>query len=197
VSTNKNELRLQLRAKRNALTPDDQRRAALHLARNVSRLRLFRSARHIACYLPVDGEINTAPLVTYIRRLRKTCYLPVLSHQRNARLWFAPYIESTELAPNRLGILEPVVSPNELVRASALDLILMPLVGFDDHGHRLGMGGGYFDRSLEYRRHRQRWLKPHLLGVAHDIQRTASLTADPWDIPLQGVITDQNVYLYN
>jgi 5-formyltetrahydrofolate cyclo-ligase len=82
------------------------------------------------------------------------------------------------------------------VRAQELDLILMPLVGFDDRGNRLGMGGGFYDRSLEFLRHRQHWRKPHLLGIAYDFQRVNGLTADPWDVPLQGVITDQAVYLY-
>ena len=83
-----------------------------------------------------------------------------------------------------------------LVRAQDLDLILMPLVSFDDNGNRLGMGGGFYDRSLEFLRHRTRWHKPQVFGIAYDFQRINGLTPDPWDIPLQGVITDRAVYLY-
>lgn len=197
VPTEKIELRRSLRARRNELTPDDQRLAAARLASNLVGTRLFLTSRRIACYLPNDGEIDTAPVIERIRRLRKTCYLPVLSRLSHDRLWFAEAGPKTKLVSNRFGIPEPAVKSRDLVRAQELDLILMPLVGFDDKGNRLGMGGGFYDRSLEFLRHRNHWRKPHLLGIAHDFQRVNGLVADPWDIPLQGVITDQAVYLYD
>lgn len=196
VSTDKTELRRDLRARRNALTPEDQRLAAKRLASNLVGTRLFLTSRRIACYLPNDGEIDTAAVIKHIRRLRKSCYLPVLSRLSHDRLWFAEAGPKTRLVPNRFGIPEPVVKSRDLVRAQKLDLILMPLVGFDNQGNRLGMGGGFYDRSLEFLRHRSRWRKPHLLGIAYDFQRVNGLTADPWDVPLAGVITDQAVYLY-
>lgn len=197
VPTEKIELRRSLRARRNELTPDDQRLAAARLASNLVGTRLFLTSRRIACYLPNDGEIDTAPVIERIRRLRKTCYLPVLSRLSHDRLWFAEAGPKTKLVSNRFGIPEPAVKSRDLVRAQDLDLILMPLVGFDDKGNRLGMGGGFYDRSLEFLRHRNHWRKPHLLGIAYDFQRVNGLVADPWDIPLQGVITDQAVYLYD
>ena len=196
MPTEKTELRRSLRARRNALAPEDQRLAADRLASKIIGTRLFLTSRRIACYLPNDGEIDTAPVIERIRRLRKTLYLPVISRLSHDRLWFAESKPKTRLVPNRFGIPEPVVKSRDLIRAQELDLILMPLVGFDDRGNRLGMGGGFYDRSLEFLRHRNHWRKPHLLGIAYDFQRVNGLTADPWDIPLQGVITDQTVYLY-
>ena len=196
VPTEKTELRRSLRARRNALAPEDQRLAAERLASKIIGTRLFLTSRRIACYLPNDGEIDTAPVIERIRRLRKTLYLPVISRLSHDRLWFAESKPKTRLVPNRFGIPEPAVQSRDLIRAQELDLILMPLVGFDDRGNRLGMGGGFYDRSLEFLRHRNHWRKPHLLGIAYDFQRVNGLTADPWDIPLQGVITDQAVYLY-
>ncbi|MBI3571373.1 MAG: 5-formyltetrahydrofolate cyclo-ligase [Gammaproteobacteria bacterium] len=196
MPTEKTELRRNLRARRNALPPEDQRLAAERLASNLVGTRLFLTSRRIACYLPNDGEIDTAPVIERIRRLRKIFYLPVLSRLSHDRLWFAEARPKTKLVPNRFGIPEPVVKSRDLIHAQELDLILMPLVGFDDRGNRLGMGGGFYDRSLEFLRHRSRWHKPHLLGIAYDFQRVNGLTADPWDVPLQGVITDQAVYLY-
>ena len=196
MPTEKIELRRSLRARRNELTPDDQRLAATRLASNLVGTRPFLTSRRVACYLPNDGEIDTGPVIERLRRLRKTCYLPVLSRLSRDRLWFAEAGLKTKLAPNRFGIPEPVVKSSDLVRAQELDLILMPLVGFDDEGNRLGMGGGFYDRSLEFLRHRQHWRKPHLLGIAYDFQRVNGLTADPWDVSLQGVVTDQTVYLY-
>lgn len=197
MPTEKTELRHSLRSRRNALPPEDQRLAAERLAANLVSVRLFLTSRRIACYLPNDGEIDTAPLIEQIRRRRKSCYLPVLSRLSHDRLWFAEAGPKTKLAPNRFGIPEPVVKSSELVRAQELDLILMPLVGFDDQGNRLGMGGGFYDRSLEFLRHRQHWRKPHLLGIAYDFQRVNGLTPDSWDIPLAGVVTDRTVYLYD
>jgi len=197
VPTDKNDLRQKLRTRRRALSPDEQKQAASRVAANVTGSRLFLTSRRIACYLPNDGEIDTRPILAHIRRMRKVCYLPVLSRLTRDRLWFARMETDTDLSPNRFGIPEPVVPARELVRAQELDLILMPLVGFDDHGHRLGMGGGYYDRSLEFLRHRTRWRKPHLLGIAYDFQRVNGLTADPWDIPLTGVVTDQAIYIYD
>jgi 5-formyltetrahydrofolate cyclo-ligase len=197
VPTDKNDLRQKLRARRRTLSAEELKLAAYRLAANVTSSRLFIASRRIACYLPNDGEIDTRHILAQIRRRRKVCYLPVLSHLSHDRLWFARMDADTELAPNRFGILEPVVPTRDLVRAQEIDLILMPLVGFDDQGHRLGMGGGYYDRSLEFLRHRSCWRKPHLLGIAYDFQRVNGLTADPWDIPLDGVITDQAVYFFD
>ena len=197
MPTDKSDLRQNLRARRRALSADEQRRAARRLAVNLAGTRLFLTSRRVACYLPNDGEIDSAHVIRHIRRLRKILYLPVLSRLSHDRLWFAEAGPKTRLAPNRFGIPEPVVKAGELIRAQELDLILMPLVGFDDRGNRLGMGGGFYDRSLEFLRHRNHWRKPHLLGIAYDFQRVNGLTADPWDIPLQGVITDQAIYLYD
>lgn len=192
----KNELRRSLRARRKALSGEDRRLAAERLTSHVRGTRLFLTSRRIACYLPNDGEIDTASLIERIQRLRKTCYLPVLSRLSRDRLWFAPVEPGMKYRPNRFGIPEPVVKAGDLVRAQELDLILLPLVGFDAHGNRLGMGGGFYDRSLEFLRHRSRWRKPHLLGIAYDFQRVNGLEPDPWDVPLQGVVTDQALYLY-
>ncbi|MDO8705269.1 MAG: 5-formyltetrahydrofolate cyclo-ligase [Sulfuricaulis sp.] len=196
MPTDKTDLRRTLRAKRQSLSADNQKLAARALAVNVAGTRLFLTSRRIACYLPNDGEIDTGRVIEHIRRLRKILYLPVLSPLAHDRLWFAEAKPKTKLVPNRFGIPEPAVPARDLVRAQELDLILMPLVGFDDRGNRLGMGGGFYDRSLEFLRHRRHWHKPQVLGIAYDFQRINRLTPDSWDIPLQGVITDRAVYLY-
>lgn len=194
ATSNKIHQRRILRARRLALSPEAQRLASRRLAAMLAGLPLFRTCRRIACYMPADGEIDPTPVMERIWRMRKTCYLPVLSRLSHDRLWFAPVTPGTELAANRYGILEPAVPARDLVRAQELDLILLPLVGFDARGNRLGMGGGFYDKSLEFLRHRRLWKKPHVLGLAHDFQKVAALVADPWDVPLQGVVTDVAVY---
>lgn len=194
TDNNKDELRRRLRAQRLALAPEDQRRAAQQLAAQVIHTRAFRVSRRVAFYLAHHGEIDPAPILEHAQHLGKTCYLPVLSHLSWDRLWFAPAKPGVEFKRNRFGIPEPQVPARELVRAPALDLILLPLVGFDPAGHRLGMGGGFYDKSLAFLRHRQRWHKPHLIGLAYEFQRLAQLPTNVWDVPLTAVVTDQAVY---
>lgn len=190
----RNQLRRELRARRQSLTSGEQARAAEALAIRLTATRLFRVARRIALYLPNDGEIDPAPLMARVWAMNKSCYLPILSRLKHDRLWFAPFEPDTALAPNRFGIPEPLVAPRTWLRAPELDLILMPLVAFDARGNRLGMGGGFYDRSLAFLRHRTRWRKPHLVGLAHEFQRLEHLEAFAWDVPLQAVATDRAIY---
>jgi 5-formyltetrahydrofolate cyclo-ligase len=190
----RNTLRHELRARRQDLSAPEQTHAAHQLIAHLVATRLYRVSRRVAVYLPNDGEIDPVPLMARIWKMNKTCYLPILSRLQHDRLWFAPFTQNTPLAANRFGILEPVVPARTWVRAQELDLILMPLVGFDTHGNRLGMGGGFYDKSLAFLRHRTLWRKPHLIGLAHDFQRVKKIEASAWDIPLQAVATDQSVY---
>jgi 5-formyltetrahydrofolate cyclo-ligase len=185
-------LRQRLRAQRRALSTAEQRAAATALNRLFGHSALFHRSRHIAFYLSNDGELDTAPLMQRAWAMGKVCYLPVITPGR--RLWFAPYAAGDDLITNRYGIPEPATA--DLVGARQLDLILAPLVAFDDGGHRLGMGGGFYDRTLSFLRHRRVWRKPRLIGIAHQLQRVERLAAAPWDVPLDGVATDQRLYLF-
>jgi 5-formyltetrahydrofolate cyclo-ligase len=98
------------------------------------------------------------------------------------------------LQENRFGIPEPCVPARALVRAQLLDLILVPLVAFDASGNRLGMGGGYYDRSLAFVAQRQHWRKPHVVGLAYEFQRVARMPANAWDVPLAAVVTNRSWY---
>jgi 5-formyltetrahydrofolate cyclo-ligase len=192
--TDKTELRRALRARRAALAPAARREAARRLAVHVAATDAFRVSRRIAAYLTNNGEIDPARVLVRAQRMGKRCFLPVLSRRSWDRLWFAPIEPGVHFRPNRFGILEPQVPAVRLVRADELDLILMPLVAFDARGNRLGMGGGFYDRSLEFLAQRHRWHKPRLLGLAYEFQRVDNLTPDGWDIPLDGVVTDNAVY---
>jgi len=192
----RNTLRRRLRAQRQALTPSEQESAAHTLAAHLAATRQFRVSRRVALYLPNDGEIDPRPVMERLWQSHKTCYLPILSRLRHDRLWFAPFSPDTPLAYNRFGIPEPRVPARAWRRAQDLDLILMPLVAFDTSGNRLGMGGGFYDKSLAFLHQRSGWRKPHLFGLAHDFQRVEKLETFAWDVPLQGVATDRAVYLF-
>lgn len=191
------ELRRRLRAQRRALSADAQQRAALELATQLAATRWFRASRQVAAYIVNDGEIDPAAAVDRLRRARRQLYLPVLSPLPHDRLWFARFDADTPLTRNRLNIWEPLAAPRELRRARALDLILLPLVAFDGTGNRLGMGGGFYDRSLAFLRGRRHWRRPYIVGLAHEFQRVRSLTPDPWDVPLDGIVTDAAIYVFD
>ena len=195
MTLNRNELRRSLREQRRALTPQQRAKAATALDRILGRHPLFIRSQHIAFYLPNDGEMDLHPLIHRALGMGKKCYLPVLSPLYHNRLWFAPYHSEAELALNRFGIPEPVSNWAAMRPAWTLDLVLTPLVAFDASGNRLGMGGGYYDRTLAYLARRRYWRKPHLLGTAYAFQQVDSLPHEPWDVPLHGVVTEASLLL--
>ena len=193
--SNRSALRRQLRAARRALTPQQQYQASQQLWRQLAQHPLFRRSRHIAFYLANDGEIDPAILMEHARRLGKQCYLPVITGWPANRMHFQRLTPQQQWATNRFGIREPLLNPALQARPWRLDLILMPLVGFDESGNRLGMGGGFYDRAFAFRRLRKHWFGPRLLGLAHDCQKVAQLPAAAWDIPLDGIVSDQQIIL--
>ncbi|MBV4461375.1 5-formyltetrahydrofolate cyclo-ligase [Pseudomonas sp. COR58] len=189
------QLRRQLRKARRSLTPSQQREAAEGLYRQLAQHPQFRRARHVSLYLPTDGEIDPRLLLRAAQRRGKATYLPVLSAWPRTKMVFQRIRPGEKLAPNRFRILEPRINPARQRRIWALDLVLLPLVGFDDVGGRLGMGGGFYDRSLAYLARRKSWRKPVLLGLAHECQKVGRLAQASWDVPLQGTVTDKAWYV--
>jgi len=188
-------LRRMLRKARRALTPSEQRHAAHGLYRQLAQHPLFRRAKHISLYLPTDGEIDPRLLLRAAQRRGKATYLPVLSAWPRTKMVFQRVKPGETLLPNRFRILEPRVNARRQRKVWALDLVLLPLVGFDDTGGRLGMGGGFYDRSLAYLARRKSWRKPALLGLAHECQKVDRLAQASWDVPLAGTVTDRQWYV--
>ncbi|OEC36832.1 5-formyltetrahydrofolate cyclo-ligase [Pseudomonas cuatrocienegasensis] len=188
------QLRRLLRQKRRALSPQAQRQAARRLYRQLAQHPTYRRARHLALYLPTDGEIDPRPLLREAQRRGKAVYLPVLKPWPRTRMVFQRLRPGETLIANRFGIAEPRNNPAWQRPTWTLDLVLLPLVGFDAQGGRLGMGGGFYDRSLAYLRMRKNWHKPILLGVAHSCQRVERLALASWDVPLQATVTDAGWY---
>ncbi len=184
-----------MRRERRALSEHERERLGHAVAERIRRLALYRRSRHVALYLPNDGEVDLTGLLVDARLHRKRFYLPVLGLPYENRLWFMPFTEGTALVRNRFGIPEPASRRrNRARKPCAIDLVLAPLVAFDADGHRLGMGGGFYDRTLARLGHLRHWRTPRLLGVAYDFQRTAALSAEPWDVPLDAVVSEREVY---
>ncbi len=189
------QLRRQLRKARKALSQRQQREAARDIYRQLAQHPLFRRARHVSLYLPMDGEIDPRLLLREAQRRGKATYLPVLNAWPRTRMVFQRVRPGETFIPNRFLIPEPRIDRAKQRSIWTLDLILMPLVGFDDEGGRLGMGGGFYDRSLAYLARRKTWRKPVLLGLAHECQKVDRLAQASWDVPLQGTVSDKGWYV--
>jgi len=189
-------LRARIRQQRRTLSDTEREHAAFLLCERIASSRIFQHSKHIAFYLSNDGEIDLSLLIKHAWQQGKQVYLPVLAEPNTQKLWFIPYTPTTKLKNNRFGIAEPVQLPKTRLRKTlSLDLILMPLVAFDQQGNRVGMGGGFYDRSLAFLKNRQHWLKPNLLGVAYELQKQEQLEINPWDVPLQAIATEKKLYL--
>ena len=185
-------LRRAMRDQRRSLPATTAHKHALQLAKNARHHPLLLKSRHIAGFLPADGEMDPTPLMHSLWELGKQIYLPVLVPFADERLWFARFRPEDALVYNRYGIAEPL--RRHLIKASALDLVLTPLVAFDLQGHRIGMGGGFYDRRFAFLRHRNHWHKPRLLGIAYEFQKQDIIEANSWDIPLHAIVTEAAFY---
>ncbi|TNF36465.1 MAG: 5-formyltetrahydrofolate cyclo-ligase [Gammaproteobacteria bacterium] len=177
-------LRSTIRAQRQALTPREQQRCAQAMTEHFAHHPLFADAQHIAFYLAANGEANPNGLMQQALTCNKACYLPRLEARS---MHFHRYQTGDALITNNFGIDEPSRN-SPFLNASELDLVLVPLVAFDDHGNRLGMGGGFYDRTFAFRL--ESTARPLLVGVAYGFQQVAALARQPWDVPLDGVLTE-------
>lgn len=187
------DIRQLKRTQRQLLSATVQQQHSQALCQNITRENVYKNSRNIACYIANDGEIDPYLIIEHASFLRKKLYLPVLSPVKNS-LYFAPYEINSEFRLNQFNIPEPICHPSNWISARQLDLLLLPLVAFDTKGNRLGMGGGFYDRTLAYLQHRRFWKKPTLVGIAHEIQKAGRLNRQSWDIPLDYIITEKQRY---
>lgn len=183
-------LRHNARARRRALGAGEHARLSAALCHNLLRCAFFVRAKRYAAFVSNDGEPDLAGLRFSALAAGKTAYLPVI---HRSRLWFLP--QEGAMALNRYGIAEPSSRPGSRISLLGLDLVLMPLVAFDEGGARLGMGGGFYDRTFGYLRHRTHWRRPRLIGVAFECQRVDQVPAQPWDVRLDGIMTERGLTL--
>ena len=186
------QIRQQIRQRRRALTPEQQTQFALQAADRMMAYPPVLLAQTVAVFLSFDGELDTRPLIDQLWRAGKRVYLPVLHPFSPGNLLFLHYHPNSDLVVNRLNIREPKLDVRDVLPLSRLDVLVTPLVAFDAAGQRLGMGGGFYDRTLQnWRRHR---LQP--VGYAHDCQQVDALPTEQWDIPLPAVITPSKTWLW-
>ncbi len=196
LNKNNKNLRRQIRIQRRQLTSIQQQQAAARLATNLTRLPVFQYSRRIALYLPNDGEIDPCYCMDIALAAGKQCYLPVLHPLKFNRLFFARYNPEKKLVANRFGILEPKLRKAKIIVPWSLNIVVLPLVAFDANCNRLGMGGGFYDRTLSFVK-KNKSPRPVLIGAAHAFQQVASISPERWDIPLDMIVTDEGIFYAN
>lgn len=183
-------IRKNIREQRNKLTHDQRLHASIAISDAIVNSPLFMKAQHIALYLSNDGEIDISPVFQTAWQRGKHCYLPVLAPY-GKKLCFAPYTTDSIMRNNRFGIPEPVVNKRALLTPQQLNLVLTPLVAFDLHGNRIGMGGGYYDRTFAFLRRQRHYKQTKLCGIGFQFQQIEPIERQDWDVPLFGAFTDE------
>ena len=187
--TSRQSLRKSLRQARRALSDDAQQLAAQALQQRLSEY-LPPHTKQLAGYLASDGEISLLPTLSWCHQRGILTSLPVIHPFTGKHLLFQHFTHDTAMTRNRFNIEEPALDSTAIIELTAHDCLLMPLVGFDAKGNRLGMGGGFYDRTLApLQQLRDGTPRPLLIGVAHDCQQVPVLPIEPWDIPLDVIIT--------
>ncbi len=183
-------LRQTLIKKRNSVSLLDRRKAAEQSAHYLLESSLVEGHMHIGSYFSVKGEFPTDSLNLFLQEQKKYIYMPILGD--DSILTFRRYTQESEICLNRLRIPEPC-SSEPLIKVTHLNTILLPIVGFDNQGNRIGMGGGYYDRTLACLSDIPEINRPFLLGVAFDCQEIESTNPEPWDIPLDAILTESGI----
>jgi 5-formyltetrahydrofolate cyclo-ligase len=187
----RNATRAQMRDARLRLAPAARIAAAEGVAVNLERLPEFLVDQRIAGYWAVGGELPLHAAVARLNARGQHYHVPIVGADR--RLRFAPLKARAKLEPNRYGIPEPEHAVADLLQPQEIDLVLMPLTAFDRSGRRLGMGGGYYDRSFGFLRDVSRPAQPLLVGIGYSFQQVEALDAEEWDVALDYIATEKEL----
>jgi 5-formyltetrahydrofolate cyclo-ligase len=185
--------RRRLRALRLAIEPRQRTAAEAAICATLERLRIFRRGGRVALYLPLPGEVDLRPCLPVAWRRGVETYVPRIVSRRRRLMTFVALAPGSTARRNSYGIEEPAAT-TRCVAAPGLDVVLVPVVGYDRQGNRLGMGAGFYDRALRRRLDTGRaWRRPRLVGVAFACQELPGIAPSPWDVPLDLIVTERGV----
>jgi 5-formyltetrahydrofolate cyclo-ligase len=176
--------------RRQQLGPGERISAAQGLRRSLEQLPEFLVDERIAGYWAHAGELPLNLAIASLVERGQHYHLPLLGSGRSLR--FAPWRTGEAVHPNRYGIPEPAATESALEPAD-LDLVLLPLLGFDRSGQRLGFGGGYYDASFAFLRDSKRPTRPMLVGIGYAFQELPAIEPQPWDVALDYVATEREL----
>lgn len=203
MSRDKTSLRHSLRRHyldvRNSLSLEQRHEQAMSLLESFRLNVLHSKIKKVALYITNKAELDTAPLIAFLWQQNIKVYVPVLHPFSKGHLLFVLYTQTTSMTENKYAIAEPQLDVRHVIPLAELDIIFTPLVCFDEQGNRLGMGGGYYDRTLATINTLNNNNKPviELIGLAYEAQKALSLPIEVWDVPLPKVLTPSRLYYFN
>ena len=171
---------------RRSLNDEERDHASSKICERIVHSHEFMCSKTIACYLPSYDEVDPIAIIERAWRAKKRVFSPVINMRGD--MIFRQLTPDTALHKNVFGLWEPVSGP--VMAARMCDLVITPVVAFDDQRHRIGMGSGYFDRRFQFLKHRRRWLRPKLIGLAFECQKVEKIAPNPWDIRLYQVVSE-------
>ncbi len=177
---NKATIRLKILKQRRLLAADFIQLQSQKVIKHITTSILFQEAQSIALYLPINGEVDLTALLNIAD---KSFYIPSIKKQR---MQFHRHHNELNMNVHQYGLTQPEFKTAHT--APHLDLCLMPLVAFDPHGNRLGMGGGFYDRYFAANK------QTVMAGVAYQLQQVEPLPTDSWDVKLQHIFTEKGHY---
>jgi 5-formyltetrahydrofolate cyclo-ligase len=191
IRLEKKRLRDYYRALRICATPQQRMQAAESVSEQLLALPEWSSAHYVAGYWATQGELPLHSVQMRMQAPQIWC-LPLV--QANKTLKFSPWRSGDPLASNQYGIPEPDISPTSTLDANAISIILLPLLAYTRSGTRLGMGGGYYDRSFSKHLRTSSTL---LVGVAYANQEAPSLPYDDWDVKLDMLVNENELIRFD
>ena len=186
---NLQQLRTRLREAREKLGAADRIGAAQSVLESLEQLPEFLVDQRIAGYWAVRGEVPLNLVYARTRSRQQKYHLPILTDGKS--LVFAPWENGDAVTINRFGISEPDAA--NAIGAESLELVLVPLLGFDRSGNRLGSGAGYYDRTFSFLKRTPRPIPPVLVGIGYHFQEVAAMTPHDWDVPMDFIATDREL----
>ena len=193
IAAERNALRKQLRRTRHALSRSERIHASVTIARRLARHPMIKPGTRIGVYLAVSGELNLRPFIEVAWQRGCQLFVPHITHARRRQMAFFPLVADSRLQTHRWGMPQLVNAGRQISRSDCLDVVLVPLLGFDAQGNRLGMGGGFYDRHFARLTRARRWHRPHLIGVAYACQQVSRLSSQPHDVQLEQIVTERGV----
>ncbi len=188
IRVEKKRLREHYKAIRLSLSAQQRMQAAESVANQLLGLPTWPSAQYVAGYWATQGELPLHIVQMHMQAPQIWC-LPMV--QSDNTLKFAPWRAGDALVSNQYGIPEPDLALTSTLSTADLSIILLPLLAYTRTGQRLGMGGGYYDRSLTFRQNQAS--APLIIGVAYSSQEADSLPSEAWDVKLDMLINEREV----
>lgn len=185
-------LRTKIKQKREQLSSENVDQLGDAIFRNLLDSNILENKSRIAIYCSVNNEVATMQIIKHLWTKDKELFLPII---KSNQLVFGSYKSGDNLSNNKFDIPEPTTQREELITADVLDLVIVPLVAFDSDCNRLGMGGGYYDRALAFKKTSSKTSSPLLIGLAYELQKVNILEMNSWDIPMDGIISESKTYL--